>query len=188
MLLFLLGVISGLILDGTRVFIDSERFIRQITAPVSIYVYRENWSNLIIFFHNIWIFVAIAVWFGLNPGWSVLLVIPALALILMNGMWVGILLGLFGVRFRDVPLIVASIVQVMFFITPIIWKPDMLPGRALILELNPFYHLVEIVRSPLLGHAPSLDSWVAVLAITVFGWLVTIFFYSAYRWRIAYWA
>jgi ABC-2 type transport system permease protein/lipopolysaccharide transport system permease protein len=177
-----------LILDGTRTFIDAEPMIRQITAPVSVYAFRTVWSNLIIFAHNIWIFLVIAIWFGIYPGASVLLVIPALGLLLLNGMWVGLLLGLFGVRFRDVPLIVGSIVQVMFFITPIIWKPEMLPGRALILDLNPFYHFVEIVRGPLLGQPPSLENWVFALVITLFGWLVALFFYAAYRWRIPYWA
>jgi ABC-2 type transport system permease protein/lipopolysaccharide transport system permease protein len=182
------GLISGLILDGTRTFIDAEPMIRQITAPVSVYVYRTVWSNLITFAHNIWIFLAVAVWFGIYPGAAVLLVIPALGLLLVNGMWVGLLLGLFGVRFRDVPLIVGSVVQVMFFITPIIWKPEMLPGRALILDLNPFYHFVEIVRGPLLGQPPSLENWVFALLVTLAGWLVAMFFYAAYRWRIPYWA
>ena len=182
------GLISGLILDGTRAFIGAEGMIRQITAPVSIYVYRTGWSNLITFGHNIWIFFAVALWFGAFPGWTGLLVIPALLIVLINGLWVGLLFGLFGVRFRDVPMVVGSMVQVMFFITPIIWRTDMLPGRALILDFNPFYHFVEIVRAPLLGQIPSAENWIAVLAVTVGGWALALFFYSAYRWRIAYWA
>jgi ABC-2 type transport system permease protein/lipopolysaccharide transport system permease protein len=182
------GLISGFILDGTRSFIAAEGMIRQITAPVSIYVYRSIWANLITFAHDIWIFIAVAVWFGLNPGWVVLLVIPGLVLVLINGLWVGLLFGLFGVRFRDVPMIVQSVVQVVFFITPIIWRPSMLPERAIILELNPFYHFVEIIRAPLLGHLPSETNLFAVLLVTLVGWAVTLFFYSAYRWRIAYWA
>jgi ABC-2 type transport system permease protein/lipopolysaccharide transport system permease protein len=181
------GMISGLILDGTRAFISSDSLMRQLSAPVSIYVYRSVWSNLITFAHNIWIFVLVAIWFQVSPGWSMLLAIPALFLLLFNGLWVGLLLGLLSARFRDIPLIIASIVQVMFFITPVIWKPSMLPGRALFLDLNPFYHLVEIVRAPLLGQAPNLGNWMAVLLITALGWGLTLFFYTAYRWRVAYW-
>lgn len=181
------GMISGLILDGTRAFISSDSLMRQLSAPVSIYVYRSVWSNLITLAHNIWIFVLVAIWFQVSPGWSMLLAIPGLFLLLVNGLWVGLLLGLLSARFRDIPLIVASIVQVMFFITPVIWKPSMLPGRALFLDLNPFYHLVEIVRAPLLGQAPNLENWMAVLLITALGWGLTLFFYTAYRWRVAYW-
>jgi ABC-2 type transport system permease protein/lipopolysaccharide transport system permease protein len=75
----------------------------------------------------------------------------------------------------------------MFFMTPIIWKPDMLPGRALILHLNPFYYLVEVIRAPLLGHVPDARVWIGVLLITVAGWGVALLFYTVYRWRLAYW-
>jgi ABC-2 type transport system permease protein/lipopolysaccharide transport system permease protein len=63
----------------------------------------------------------------------------------------------------------------------------MLPDRALFLQLNPFYHMVEILRAPMLGLSPPLESWIAVILIAVCGWMITLFFYSAYRWRIAYW-
>jgi ABC-2 type transport system permease protein/lipopolysaccharide transport system permease protein len=96
-------------------------------------------------------------------------------------------LGLLSARFRDVPLIIGSIVQVLFFLTPVIWRPEMLPDRALFLQLNPFYHMVEILRAPLLGSAPSMESWIANVLIAFVGWTICLFFYSAYRWRIAYW-
>ncbi len=181
------GLISTLILDGANSFISAEHIMRQLPAPVSTFAYRTVWSSLITFAHNIWIFVFVSVIFGLNPGWGVLVAIPALALILFNGVWIGLLFGLLSARFRDIPLIVASVVQVMFFITPVIWKPSMLPGRALLLDLNPFYHLVEVLRAPLLGGVPSWENWAAVLLITIVGWAVTLFFYTAYRWRIVYW-
>lgn len=181
------GLISGMITDGTRVFIGAEGLIRQLPAPLSVHVYRLLWSNLITFAHNVAIFVVVALWYGINPGWNVLLVLPALALLFLNGFWLALLLGLLSARFRDIPLVVASVVQVVFFVTPVIWKADMLPGRALILDLNPFYHLIEVLRAPLLGHLPAVENWVAVIVVTVVGWAVALWFFSAYRWRLAYW-
>ncbi len=122
-----------------------------------------------------------------RSGRAGLLALPGLALICLNGLWLAFLLGLVSARFRDVPQIVASVVQVAFFLTPIIWKPELLPGRALVLDLNPFFHFVELVRAPLLGQVPGLASWLAVLGITLGGWLVTLGMYRRYRWRIAYW-
>jgi ABC-2 type transport system permease protein/lipopolysaccharide transport system permease protein len=118
---------------------------------------------------------------------SALLFLPALVIMLFNGLWVCLLLGLLSARFRDIPMIVGSIVQVMFFITPVLWKPDMLPGRALLLDANPFYHFVEIMRGPMLGQVPSGENWFACILVTVLGWMVTLLFYTAYRWRLAYW-
>jgi len=181
------GLISGLVIDGCAAFIGAEGIIKQVGLPLSVHVYRVVWRNLIIFGHNILIFVVVAVLFSIWPGWVGLLALPGLALICLNGMWAGLLLGLVSARFRDVPQIMASIVQVFFFLTPIIWKPELLPDRALVLDLNPFFHFMELVRAPLLGQAPGLTSWLAVLGVTLGGWLVTLTMYRRYRWRIAYW-
>jgi ABC-2 type transport system permease protein/lipopolysaccharide transport system permease protein len=181
------GLISSLITEGTAVFIGAEGLIRQLPAPLSVHVYRLLWSNLIIFGHNIWVFFAAALWYGLNPGWTALLALPALALVLLNGFWLALLLGLLSARFRDIPLVVASVVQVMFFITPVIWRPDMLPDRALVLDLNPLHHFVEILRAPLLGQVPDLRHWLAAFVVTGVGWVVALAFFRVYRWRLAYW-
>lgn len=181
------GLLSTLILDGTNVFIASEGLIRQLAAPLSIHVYKVLWTNLIILAHNIWIFVFVALWYQLNPGWTVLLAAPALLLFLINGLWIGLLLGMLSARFRDIPLIVTTILQVAFFITPVFWKPDMLTGRMMLLHANPFYYFVEIMRAPLLGNVPQAEHWISVLVITVLGWGITLLFFTAYRWRLAYW-
>jgi ABC-2 type transport system permease protein/lipopolysaccharide transport system permease protein len=181
------GMIASLVNDGCQSFIQAEGMIRQLNAPLSIYAYRGLWSTLIAFAHNIWVFLAVALWFGVDLNWNLLWVPVALLVLFLNGLWMALFLGLVSARFRDVPLIIGSVVQVLFFITPVIWKPEMLPGRALWLDLNPFYHLVEIMRAPLLGQPPALGNWLTVILITVVGWAVALFFYSAYRWRVAYW-
>jgi ABC-2 type transport system permease protein/lipopolysaccharide transport system permease protein len=181
------GLLSTMILGGCQAFISAEGMIRQLNAPVSIYAYREVWSALIAFAHNVWIFFGVAWWFDLGWHWNNLWALPALLLLLINGFWVALFFGLLSARFRDVPLIIGSMVQVLFFLTPVIWRPQMLPDRALLLDLNPFYHMVEILRAPMLGQAPAWENWLAVGLITIFGWAITLFFYSAYRWRIAYW-
>lgn len=184
---FAWGLISNLVIEGCQAFNSSDYLIKQLSAPLSIYVYRVVWSNVLTAAHNIWIFIIVAIWFKVEIGWSILVALPALFLILINGLWAGLLLGLLSARFRDIPMIVASIVQVMFFITPIFWKPEMLPGRSFLLDANPFYHFVEILRGPMLGQMPTLENWLAVLLVTALGWFVALAAYTAYRWRLAYW-
>ena len=181
------GLISGIINDGCTAFITAEGIIKQVSLPFSLHIYRVVWRNVIIFAHNSIIFGIVAVVFEIWPGWTVLLALPGLAILCVNGLWIGLLLGLVSARFRDVPQIVASIVQVSFFLTPIIWKPELLPDRTLILGLNPFFHAVELVRAPLLGHVPGMASWIGTLGVTTAGLLATLFLYSRYRQRIVYW-
>ena len=40
---------------------------------------------------------------------------------------------------------------------------------------------------PLLGGSAPMLSWLVAIAITIVGWVVTLVFFSRYRWRIAYW-
>ena len=181
------GLISSLVVDGCKTFISAEHLIKQLNAPLSVHAYSVLWSNVLTSAHNIWIFVVVALWFGVKPGWPLLFVLPALALVLLNGFWIALLFGLLSARFRDIPMIIASIVQVMLFMTPIFWSADMLPGRTALLDGNPFYHFVTILRSPLLGQVPPLENWMAAIAITVVGWLLALLFYTAYRWRLAFW-
>lgn len=179
--------VSGLINEGCNSFIAGQSSIKQVRLPLSIYVYRVVWRNLLIFGHNLLIVLVVVLIFAIRPGWIALLAMPAIVILSLNGVWVGLLLGLFSARFRDVPQIVATAMQIVFFLTPIIWQPESLPGRALIVTFNPFFYAVELVRAPLMGTAPSLLSWVVVLAVTFVGAAIAIAMYGRYRRRIAYW-
>jgi ABC-2 type transport system permease protein/lipopolysaccharide transport system permease protein len=181
------GLISGLVTDGCTVFITSEGIIKQVDLPLSVHVYRTLWRNLIIFAHNLVIFVIVALLFAVWPGIVGLWALPGLALLCLNGVWLVIILGLVSARFRDLPQIVASVLQVAFFVTPIIWKPELIPGPSPVLYLNPFFHFIELVRAPLLGEVPPLVSWLAVIGISAVGWAAMLVVFSQYRRRIAYW-
>ena len=180
-------LISGVIGDGCNAFINAEGIIKQVGLPLSVHVYRLLWRHLIILAHNAAVFAVVAAVFAVWPGWTGLLALPGLVLLCLNGLWAGLLLGIVSARFRDVPPIVTSVVRICFFVTPIIWMPELIPGRSLVLLVNPFFHLVEVVRAPLLGQAPGLASWIAVLIVTAAGWLATFALFRRYRRRIAYW-
>jgi lipopolysaccharide transport system permease protein len=84
---------------------------------------------------------------------------------------------------------VASLLQVVFYLTPVMWLPSLLPKRAstYLLDLNPAYHLIEITRAPLLGSAPSALNWQVSAGLAVVGWIVALLVFGRYRRRIAYW-
>ena len=178
--------VSGLINEGSRAFIAGQGSIKQVRLPLSVCVSRG---------------VAQPAYFRPQPfdrscrrdRFCNLAGLDRASRrarhrdLCLNGLWVGLLLGLFSLRFRDVPQMVTTAMQFVFFMTPIIWQPESLPRRALIVALNPFFYVVELVRSPLLGTAPSLLSWLVVLAVTFGGTAVAFAMYVRYRRRIAYW-
>jgi ABC-type polysaccharide/polyol phosphate export permease len=173
--------------EGCSSFIRGAPLISQLSLPKSIHAYRLVWNKLLILGHNFIIYLIVVVVYSINPGWTALLAIPGLLIILLNGFWIALLFGLLSARFRDIPQIITSITRVAFFLTPIIWMPHMLPQRAVFLDFNPFYHFLEIFRAPLLGQVPALEHWLVSLGILAVGSVITLLFYERYRWRIVYW-
>jgi ABC-2 type transport system permease protein/lipopolysaccharide transport system permease protein len=142
---------------------------------------------LLIFGHNL-VIVAIVLLFYRPPwSWQVLLMPVGVFLVAINGIWLGLFLGLFCARFRDIPQIVGSLVQVAFFLTPVIWKPNMLGKYEWTVIWNPIFPFLEIVRAPLLGAPVPTAVWAAVFLITVLGYAVMLAFFVRFRSRIAYW-
>jgi ABC-2 type transport system permease protein len=181
------ALIAGLLSDAPLAFIASDGVIRQLAVPLSVFVYRVLWRHIIILAHNIWIYVVVAIVFDIWPGAGGLLAIPALLLLCVNGIWVGLLLGAASARFRDIPQFVANLIPVIFLLTPVLWRADQVPKRAFFVLFNPFFHFVEIVRMPLLGESAPILSWQVVIGITIVGWLATLAFFTRYRGRVAYW-
>lgn len=187
--IILWGYISTVINEGCNSFIASDAIIKQLPIPLFVHVLRMTWRNVIILIHNLVILplVFIAVGKAVEP--VILLALPGFALLTLNLLWVALILGAICARYRDLSQIIGSVLQVAFYVTPIMWLPQSLPKGAAIylLNMNPAYHLLEIVRAPLLGHWPSAMNWGVSGALAVFGWALALVIYGRCRRRIAYW-
>lgn len=189
------GFISGCITEGADVFISNVGLIHHLPAPLSVHVYRLVWRQSLFFLHNLAVYAVMLLVFPQPLGWGSLLAIPAFALLMVNGAWVALLFGVVSTRFRDLMPVLQSVVQLAFFLTPIVWiyedlvnSPNQaIAERARLVELNPLMHFVEIVRRPMLGQPQEWRHWAVALVITAVGWLLTMVVLRRYRARVAYW-
>ncbi len=183
------GFISSVIAEGCMSFIAAEGIIKQLPIPLFLHVLRMIWRNFLIFCHNILIFPVVLLFFGKSLTLVAFLAIPGLLILLINLTWMAFLLAIMCARYRDLPQIIASLIQILFYLTPVIWLPSLLPQRAgfYLLDLNPAFHLLEIVRAPLLGSSPSAMNWSVLIGLALAGWGLTIAVYGIYKRRIAYW-
>jgi ABC-type polysaccharide/polyol phosphate export permease len=183
------GFMSSVITEGCTGFIAAEAIIKQLPIPLFVHILRVIWRNLLILAHNIVIFPLVFLAVGKPVSWMVFVSIPGLLLLVINLTWVALILGVLCTRYRDLPQIVGSILQILFYLTPIMWMPNLLPQRAglYLLDLNPVNHLLEIVRAPLLGQLPTVMNWEVSLGLALIGWGMAIVFYGRYKRRIAYW-
>jgi lipopolysaccharide transport system permease protein len=181
------GFISTTLLEAGGLFTGSESYIKQIRLPYSVYVYRFVWSKVIIFGHNFVIYFGILLYFRIWPGAGLLYSLPGFLFLLLNGALTTLYLALISARFRDIPQIIASVVQIVLFVTPIFWKPDVLGNHSPLTAFNPFYHLIEVVRAPLLGHLPTTENYLAVVLVTAANASLAVGFFARFRSRISYW-
>lgn len=165
----------------------AEGIIRQMPLPYSVQALRTVLRNALVAAHNLPLIVVVFLIFGVSPGWGALWAIPGFVLLAVNAFWASLFLGVVCARFRDIPPIVASIVQIAFFVTPVIWKPELVRSWAPYLPLNPFFSLMEIVRGPIMGTAVPPTVWVAALLYTLLLWAVAQAFFTRFRSRIAFW-
>jgi lipopolysaccharide transport system permease protein len=179
--------ISSVMLDAGTLFSGSESYIKQIRLPYSLHVCRFVLSKIILFAHDFPIYVALMLYFQIWPGAVALYAIPGFLLLVANAALISLSIGMTSARFRDIPRIVSSLIQIVFLITPIIWTPDVLGLHVYLANGNPVFHLIEIVRAPLLGSLPSAQTMLAVFAITAINLLATTLFFIRFRGRIAYW-
>lgn len=173
--------------EGCTAYINATSYIRQASTPKLIFVFQMVWRNFIIFLHNLVIVVVLLAVFGVK-SWALLpLALPGLVILLLNAMWIAMFCAVASARFRDLPQIIGALVQVAFYITPIIYRPESLTRFAWIVQYNPLAYLLDLVRSPLIGHAPMAESWVIGLGMAILGWIISIAVTNRYLKRIPYW-
>lgn len=182
------GFLGSIVAEGTTVFVGTANFLTHLRIPLSSLVLRCVQRNVWIFAHNAVVIVGVLLVFPQDLGWSLLLVVPAAVLWYLTACWLVMLLGLIAVRFRDIQQITSSLMQIAFFISPVIYRPDVLKGSArLLADFNPFAHYLYIARSPLLGEFPQTSSWIVCTSITFLGGVVTFLIFSRVRSRVPYW-
>lgn len=193
--LIIWNLVQNSIEEGSEVFIVNEGIIKQLPAPISVHVYRLVWRQALLMAHNLVIYVILMIVFPPKHwSWSMLLAFPALALLLLNAVWVAMVAGIVATRFRDVVPMVSNATQLLFYLTPIVWTTDGLirqggetAKRARLVEINPLYHFVDVLRAPMLGAPQAAYHWWIVLAITVLGFGFMLVVMRQYRSRVAYW-
>jgi ABC-type polysaccharide/polyol phosphate export permease len=181
-------LISQQLTESCSMFVQYQAIIKQISLPLTVHVFRKLWFNLILFLHNFLIIIIVLVISSGGFSRESLYVIPAMLLILVLLFFLSVILGIVCTRFRDITQIVTVFLQLIYFFTPIFWMRKNLAGRhSWITDFNPFFHMIELVRSPLLGVAPAAYHWIYLLMCIAIAAIIAFYFLKKFRHRVAYW-
>jgi len=178
--------LSTTLIEMMNCFIDSTTFILQVKMPFSTYIMRIITRNFIVLGHNVLAVIPLLFVFKCVPNFPLFFL--ALLITTISMFSVGMLFAMIGARFRDVPQVLTSLLQVGFLLTPIMWRADMVPGRAILaVYLNPFYYFVELIRSAVLNVSPPAIVYKGSVAIALAGTAIMLLFFSRFRHRIPFW-
>jgi len=188
--IILWNYLGTLVSDGCTCFTSSESLIKGTRMPFTVHALRSVVRNTVVLAHNVIVIVGVYVIMGVPISFYMLWAIPGLMLWLINGFAVALLFGALCARFRDVPQIIASVIQIAFFVTPVMWNAKLLESSArggLLIRFNPFFYILEILRAPLLGTPLTFYMVVKTLIITAVIVATSAIAFARTRGRIAYW-
>lgn len=185
--LVLWAFMAATVSDACTSFTEAESVIRSMRMPLMVFAIRTVIRNIVILGHNIVVIAVVFVIFSRWPGAGAVFAIPGVMLWIINAIALNLMLGAFCARFRDILPIINSVMQIAFFLTPIIWKPAQLGASAWLLPLSPFFDLIEIVRAPLLGEGLPVMAWVGALAYSAMVCGIAWLFFARARGRVAFW-
>ena len=188
--MILWSYLTNSIVDGGNAFVHAEGYIKQISLPIYVYIFRSFISISLTTLITMGAFAIVAVVYRLPLGPGTLLALPGLLMVMATSLLLITIFAHLNARFRDVAHMAAVAMQVLFYVTPVIFPASLLQHRrdlALVIDLNPLYHLLEVVRQPLLHATPAAwHSYAAVGGVLVVLFAVSAAVIGAFQRRIVF--
>jgi lipopolysaccharide transport system permease protein len=174
--------------DACSAFVTSGHYYLNQRMTFATAIYALAWRNLIILGHNSIIISVVMLIFGVAIGPTIVLVLPALLLCTIAGIGVAYLVAMISARFRDVAQIIGNLMQVLFFVTPVLWTETQIPpAQHWIVDVNPFALFLALIRAPLLNEELPLSSWGSALLATAVIYAAALPLIGRFRQRIIHW-
>jgi len=180
------GVISTIIVEGCDTFVNASGMLSQTSLPMLTFLWRTVLRNLINLAHHLVIIVGVLWFYGYWRVCDPAMALLGLLFLLLNASWLSLLMGIASARFRDIPQIVTSVMQFAMFITPVFWPAERLGAHHQVLIFNPFYHLLQAVRAPLMGEPLANYTYPVLAIMAVVGWVITFSLFAVTRRRIVH--
>lgn len=182
------GLISSVLSESTGVFANASGIYSQMRVPKSLFIYNLIGRNAYAFFFRGLVIVPLLVVRGMPIGTSAAFeALAGLFLLFWIGFWISIPLGLLGARYRDTSQFVSAFVTFAFFLTPVFWYGSRLGEYSYIVDFNPLYHFINVVRGPLLEEPEVATSFLVTGAVAIVLPPVAILTLARNLRRMAYW-
>lgn len=181
------SISGGTLTEGANAFYSGSGLMQVQKLPLSFHAFLQVDRMFINFVHQVvalWAVMLILRTFHI-PHWHLLISLP---LLMLTAFFYSIPLGMIALRFRDVNYMLTFIAQALFTMTPVFWRKSQMSGHMhWLADYNPYAHLLELIRQPLLGMPAPLENWLAAIAFMGFGAILALISMTIYRRRVVFW-
>lgn len=173
--------------EGTETFSIYKPLVQAAPLPLSFHIFRMCMKNLIVFLHNMVVFFV--VYFIFNKSLAITFaIIPAMILSFLFIFGATIFNAVLSLRFRDYRFIIPHMWTILFYLSPVLWKPEQVGAKLNIINhANPAYYFLTVIRSGLEGSQVGLIEWVGALVSTFIALILGYVAFSLTRKQLALW-
>jgi lipopolysaccharide transport system permease protein len=169
---------SGSLTQISNCFVGQKDIITKVYFPRIILPISSIFTKFIDFAIASIILVGLMVYYGYLPRLSGFLILPLLLIItFMAALGLGLFLASLNVKYRDVGYILPFFIQLMFFLTPVIYPASLTGIYSWFLAMNPMTGVIKAARAALLGNFPINWELLGISAATCFFLLVLGYYY-----------
>jgi ABC-type polysaccharide/polyol phosphate export permease len=186
--LIMWNFLSQVLTEFTSILVIHSGLYLNQKMNYSVSIYSVIYRNLMILAHNLMIVAVIIVVFGVPITWYGLQIVPGFLVTAITLAWLGYIIAMLCVRYRDVVQIIVNWLLVLFFVTPVLWRTDFLsPENQFLVDYNPVAQFLDLLRQPLLGEPISFYTWATTVTIAIGGCLLSLPLIGHYRKRVIFW-
>lgn len=180
--------ISGMLTEAPTVFVSAAPIVHNQGMELSTFLFALLLKHLLILAHNLPILIAIALFVGLNPGLQGFAALAGVALLALFMFSLSYLIAIACLRFRDLTQVIQNAVMILFFVTPVLWRPEQIAAEnAYLLDYNPFAIFLATIQKSALGGAATTYEWSMAIALAVGTTAVVLPVVGWARKRLIYW-
>lgn len=184
---FFWSFLSVLIQELSNSLISSSEYIKHVSWPYSVYFYRCIIRNLIVLSHNSIVILPVLFYFSTISFGGLGLFFFGLFIVIFMALGFGMLTSTLSLHYRDIPQLISNFLNMLFFITPVFWSAKMLGEHTWIASINPMFHVLEILRQPLLGNNASSISYAITIIMGLFFFVFGLAIFKSNYKKIAFW-
>lgn len=160
------------LIPASTAIVDNSTLSNKIYFPRAVLPLTNILASLYGFAFTVIAVLLVCAGFGVNPGWRILLLLPATVLLVALTASLSLVLSALHVYFRDVRFLLQAAMSVWLFVTPVLYPLERAPGGSqAVLRANPMTGIAQLFRASVTGEETGIGpsvlitvAWVVVAA------------------------